>query len=192
MRTAIVAAVLLVASPALAEIRPGDVIFQSSRSRQGTVIREVTGSEWSHVGIVLPHDGELFVLEAVSPVRWTRLETWRRHAIGGRILLRRLDRALSRDDLDALTREGERLLGRPYDARFEWGDTRLYCSELVFLVFSRALGIRLVEPQRWRELELGPRGRALARRRLGRLPPPDAILVTPAALAEAETLVTVP
>lgn len=91
-----------------------------------------------------------------------------------------------------MTREGERLLGRPYDARFEWGDARLYCSELVFLVFSRALGIALVEPQRWRDLELGPRARALARRRLGRLPPPDGEIVTPAALAETDALVTVP
>jgi hypothetical protein len=192
MRLAIVVLVLLTTSPAFAEIRAGDVLFMSSRSAQAQVIREVTRSPWSHVGIVLSHDGELQVLEAVSPVQWTPLETWRRHAIGGRVLVRRLERTLTEDDLVALTREGERLLGRPYDARFEWGDARLYCSELIFLVFSRALGIALVEPQRWRELELGPRGRALARRRLGRLPPPDGEIVTPAALAETDALVTVP
>ena len=33
-------------------------------------------------------------------------------------------------------REGDRLVGRPYDARFEWGARRVYCSELVFLVFE--------------------------------------------------------
>jgi len=191
VRFLVIAISLLTTAPAAAELRPGDVVFQTSRSEQGRVIREVTGSPWSHVGIVLERGDELWVLEAVSPVRWTRLEVWRRHGAGHRVLARRLDRELSARELAALTREGERLLGRPYDTRFEWGDERLYCSELVFLVFQRALEIELVTPQRWRELELGPRGRALARRRLGHLPPPDGIVVTPSALARSDTLVTV-
>ncbi|GAB5540822.1 MAG: YiiX family permuted papain-like enzyme [Sandaracinaceae bacterium] len=174
-----------------AQLRPGDLVFQTSRSRQSRVIRQVTGSPWTHVGVVLPREGELWVLEAVSPVRWTRLDAWRRRGVGGRVLARRLPRALTADEIDALRREGERLLGRPYDARFEWGDARLYCSELVWMIYERALGEALSVPQRWRELRLGRRARRLARRRLGRLPRPDAIVVTPAALAESPRLVPV-
>lgn len=172
---------------ARADIRPGDVVFQTSRSAQGTVIREVTGSPWTHVGLVLERGGQLAVLEAVSPVRWTPLDDWRRRG-GGDVLVRRPETALTRMELSRLQAAGEALVGRAYDARFEWGDARLYCSELVFLVFERAIGLRLVEPQRWRDLELGPRGRALARRRLGRQPDPDGLVVTPAALLRSPHL----
>lgn len=182
---------LLLPSVAGAQLRPGDLVFQTSRSRQSRVIRQVTGSPWTHVGVVLPRDGALWVLEAVSPVRWTPLEAWRRRGVGHRIIARRLPRALTPREIEALRREGERLLGRPYDARFEWGDARLYCSELVWMVYERALGERLSVPQRWRELRLGRRARRLARRRLGRLPPPDAVVVTPAALARSPRLVAV-
>ena len=59
------------------------------------------------------------------------------------------------------------------------------------MIYERALGEALSVPQRWRELRLGRRARRLARRRLGRLPRPDAIVVTPAALAESPRLVPV-
>lgn len=206
-RTATVLALaLLWPVGAHAQLRAGDLVFQTSRSAQGRVIREVTGSPWSHVGIVLPRhqelgdgepgdgelgDGELWVLEAVSPVRWTRLDRWRRRGVGGRVAVRRLRRALTEEEIAALRREGERLIGRPYDARFEWGDTRLYCSELVWLLYERALGEQLTTPERWRDLRLTPRARRLARRRLGRLPPPGGLVVTPAALARSPRLAEV-
>ncbi|MFK7988939.1 MAG: YiiX/YebB-like N1pC/P60 family cysteine hydrolase [Sandaracinaceae bacterium] len=172
-------------------IRAGDVVFQDSGSAQGRVIREVTGSAWSHVGLVLPHRGSLHVLEAISPVSWTPLATWLDRA-RGEVLVRRLPTSPSEDQVARMVEVGAAWVGRPYDARFEWGDARLYCSELVFLVFERALGLRLAEPQRWRELDLGARGRALARRRIGRLPPADGPLVTPEALASSPELISVP
>lgn len=172
------------------DLRAGDIVFQDSGSRQGRVIREVTASPWSHVGVVLPHDGSLHVLEAISPVSWTPLADWM-HRARGDVLVRRLPRPLRVAEVERLVEVGARMVGRPYDARFEWGETRLYCSELVFLLFERALDMRVVEPQRWRDLDLGPRGRALARRRLGRQPRADGRLVTPSALALADSLTTV-
>lgn len=58
----------------------------------------------------------------------------------------------------------------------------MYCSELVWKMYAGALGIELVTPSRWSDLDLGPRAIALARRRLGRPPRPGAKVVTPAAL----------
>jgi hypothetical protein len=67
-----------------------------------------------------------------------------------------------------------------------------YCSELVWKMFERGLSVRLTEPQRWSELRLTPLARQLARRRLGRLPPPNGRVVTPAALFESPHLIEPP
>jgi hypothetical protein len=169
------------------DVRPGDLVFHTSHSAQSAIIAQVTRSPWTHVGLVFERDGgELWVLEAVEPVRWTRLEDWIDRGDG--LAVRRLREPLTSTQLRALEREGARYLGRRYDARFEWSDRRMYCSELVWKVFERALGVRLSEPQRWRDLNLPPRARALARRRLGRLPPPSARIVTPVALADSPLL----
>ncbi|MCB9662018.1 MAG: YiiX/YebB-like N1pC/P60 family cysteine hydrolase [Polyangiales bacterium] len=171
-------------------VQAGDLVFHRSHSRQSRVIAEVTGSPLTHVGVVLPHGGELAVLEASGPVSWTPLDEFVDRGEGGQVEVRRFADTLSVEDVAALVREGERLLGTPYDARFEWGPRRIYCSELVFLVVERALDVQLVVPQRFGELTLTPAARRLAQRRLGRLPRPNERVVTPAALAASELLWT--
>lgn len=194
-----VALLLLVASgvacaapvtPAPTELQAGDLVFHRSRSAQSRVIAEVTGSPLTHVGLVLPHGGELAVLEASGPVSWTPLDVFLARGEGRRFEVRRFADTLSREDVAALVREGDRLVGTRYDARFEWGARRVYCSELVFLVFERALDVELVVPQRFGELALTPAARRLAQRRMGRLPRPDERVVTPAGLAASELLWT--
>lgn len=177
-------------TPAPHELQAGDLVFHRSRSAQSRVIAEVTGSPLTHVGLVLPRGGELAVLEASGPVSWTPLHEFLARGEGGRFEVRRYADTLSREDVEALVREGDQLVGRPYDARFEWGARRVYCSELVFLVYERALDVELVVPQRFGELALTPAARRLAQRRMGRLPRPDERVVTPAGLAASELLWT--
>lgn len=189
------ALVLLTCASALAcapdpavELRAGDLVFHRSRSAQSQVIAAVTGSPLTHVGIVLPHEGRLAVLEASGPVGWTSVPAFVARGEHGRYTLRRPRDTLSADDVAALVREGQRLLGTRYDARFEWGPRRVYCSELVYLLYERALDLPLVTPQRFAELSLTPAAQRLARRRLGRMPRPDERVVTPAALAASVEL----
>lgn len=188
LRLAIFAFVLGCSSTSAADLRAGDLVFHRSTSAQAEVIAEVTGSELTHVGIVLPHDGELAVLEAVQPVKWTSLEGWIARGESGSLEVRRPREPLSDTDVGALVREGERYLGRPYDARFEWGPHRIYCSELVWLVYERALDRELVTPQTFGDLVLTDAARRLARHRLGRLPRASERIVTPVALAESPAL----
>lgn len=189
MRALFILIVWLAASAAVAQDpQAGDVVFHRSRSAQSQIIQQVTGSPWTHVGVVFERDGSLQVLEAVQPVRWTPLEDWVRRGRGGEVAIRRLRTPLSAQQLDTLRETGERFLGRPYDRRFEWNEQRIYCSELVWLMFEQALGFRLSEPQTWSELSLSPAARRLARRRLGRLPPSDALIVTPVALLNSNAL----
>lgn len=183
-----IALVLGCSSTSAADLRAGDLVFHRSTSDQAAVIAEVTGSELTHVGLVLPHDGELAVLEAVQPVKWTPIDAWIARGEGGRFEIRRPREPLGEADVEALVREGERYLGRPYDARFEWSPRRIYCSELVWLVYARALDRELVEPQTFGDLVLTEAARRLARRRLGRLPRTSERIVTPVALAESPAL----
>jgi hypothetical protein len=169
-------------------VQAGDLIFHRSRSAQSRVIAQVTGSELTHVGLVLPHGGELAVLEASGPVAWTSVHEFTARGERGRYEVRRFRDTLSQADVAALVRAGEQLVGKRYDARFEWGARRVYCSELVFLVFQRALDVELVVPQRFGELVLTRDAQRLARGRLGRLPRPDERVVTPAVLAESGLL----
>ena len=183
MRALSIALVLFSATVAMAQSpQPGDVIFHQSRSAQSRIIQQVTNSPWTHVGVVFEREGALYVLEAVQPVRWTRLRDWVRRGRGGEYTIRRPREPLSSEALDTLREHGERYLGRAYDARFEWDERRIYCSELVWLMFEQGAGLRLSEPQPWSDLALSPR------QRLGRLPPPDALIVTPAALLDSEAL----
>ena len=148
----------------------------------------MTNSPWTHVGVVFERDGALWVLEAVQPVKWTPLHDWVARGRGAEVAIRRARQPLTQVALDALREGGEVFLGRSYDARFEWDERRIYCSELVWLMFEHALGLRLSEPERWRDLTLTPAARRLARQRLGRLPPPDSLIVTPVALLNSAAL----
>ena len=48
------------------EVREGDVIFQTSQSRQSPLIQIATRSKISHCGIVVMKNGEPYVLETLK------------------------------------------------------------------------------------------------------------------------------
>jgi hypothetical protein len=54
----------------------GDIIFQSSPSRQSAAIEEATQSPYSHCGIIFFENNVAYVYEAVQPVGKRRLDEW--------------------------------------------------------------------------------------------------------------------
>jgi cell wall-associated NlpC family hydrolase len=162
-------------------LQSGDLVFQTSRSRQSAAIQAATHSPLSHVGLVEVTAQGTFVLEAVQPVRRTPLARWRARGEAGRMLV------LRHPEADAAARErvlqeARRHLGRPYDARFGWGDEALYCSELVHKAYARGAGLRLGRLERLSSLDLRALGPAL-RERYGARVPLSLELLTPASLA---------
>jgi hypothetical protein len=131
----------------------GDIIFQTSQSSQSLAIQRATGSKFSHMGIVLLRQGSPWVLEASATVRYTPLGTWIAHGIGHHYELKRLKKpsALTPAQVAQLRRTAEGFLGKPYDLTFEWSDERMYCSELVYKIYDRALGLKIGELQRVRD-----------------------------------------
>jgi len=175
--------------------RSGDIVFHTSQSSQSLAIQRATRSRYSHMGIVFVESGQPFVYEAVQPVKSTRLAEWVNRGEGGHFVAKRLrdaDRFLKPAQLQKLKAEGTKLRGKDYDLYFEWSDDRIYCSELVWKMYKRALGIEVGRTQHLGDFELtDPAVRAKILERWHGNPPTDEIVISPAAIFDSDQLVTV-
>jgi len=106
--------------------------------------------------------------------------------------LRDADQRLTPDAMKrarALLRE---LSGKRYDLTFEWSDRRMYCSELVWKIYQRVLGVRIGELQRLREFALDDDAvKAKLRERYGDKIPLDEAVISPVAMFDSPLLETV-
>jgi hypothetical protein len=195
MTTTLLLLALLVSAGA-PTLRDGDLVFLTSRSSQSAAVALATGSPLTHMGVVLLDRGRPVVLEAVEPVRLTPFDAWRHRGDGGQVEVRRLrdaDRLLTPEAVARLRALGQSWLGRHYDLAFRWDDGRLYCSELVWKLYDRALGVRLGRLQRAGDLRLdSPEVQRQLRQRFGpRGFDPDEPVITPQAIFEDARLVPV-
>jgi hypothetical protein len=160
-------------------LRTGDVVFQTSRSRQSAAISHATASRWTHTGIVEVTGGRAFVIEAIGRVSRTPWKAFRRRGQGEVLVLR--PRGIDEGHRAAALEQAKHLLGRPYDARFGWGDDRIYCSELVRKAYARGAGVALGRMERLGDLRIAGLERAMVQR-WGKVPR-ELRLVTPASIA---------
>ena len=173
-------------------VKEGDIIFQTSLSSQSVAIQRATNSPYSHMGIVFLQDGKPFVFEAISTVRYTPLAKWVARGKGGRYVLKRLidsSTQLTPVAIARLRSTARSFEGKPYDLTFEWSDRRIYCSELVWKIYQRALGIEIGQQQRLVDFKLDdPAVRAKMRERYGDQIPFNEPVVSPAAMFESKLL----
>lgn len=179
----------------LPEVHEGDIIFHQSRSAQSLAVQHATRSRYSHMGLVLARNGTLQVFEAGAKVQYVPLQHWIARGEGGHYVIKRLARAdelLTPHVLVQMRQLAESMRGRRYDLAFEWNDQRLYCSELVWKLYERSLGLRLGELQRIRDFDLSsPVVKAKMRERYGQAIPLDETVVSPVAIFESPLLITV-
>ena len=177
------------------DVRDGDIVFQTSRSGQSAAIQKATHSPYSHMGLILYRGAKPYVLEAIGPVKYTPLAQWVARGVGGKCVVKRLSdaRAITPQGVEKLRQAAKSLEGKPYDPTFDWSDDRIYCSELVWKIYDRALGIEIGQLQPLRTLDLSdPIVRAKLNERYGGNPPLNEPVITPAALFNASALETVP
>jgi uncharacterized protein YycO len=127
-------------------IKDGDIIFQTLNSSKSQAIKIITHSKFSHVGIIFFKSGKPFVYEALSNVDYTPLDEWITRGEHAHFTIKRLANApttLNTDAIIKLKKTAETFKGRPYDTNFKWSDSRIYCSELVWKIYDRALGIKI-------------------------------------------------
>lgn len=195
--SALLWALLALAGAGCAEARPpqvrdGDVIFHVSRSSQSQAIQRATGSRYSHMGVILHRDGQPYVFEAIDPVTYTPLQRWIARGEGGHYVLKRLRTPLNAQQASQLRKAADAFRGRRYDLAFEWSDQRIYCSELVWKLYDRALGVRIGALQPLRSFKLDdPAVKAKLRERYGERVPLAEPVISPAAMFDSPVLTTV-
>ncbi|MCW1922963.1 YiiX/YebB-like N1pC/P60 family cysteine hydrolase [Luteolibacter arcticus] len=175
-------------------LREGDILFQGSAGQQADAIRGATNSPYTHCGVVFQENGSLMVLEAVQPVRVTTVAEFQKRSSPGTFHARRLKSPPDAAALEKAKAWGKRQLGLNYDARFQWGDDKLYCSELVWKAYHEA-GVKLCEPRRFQDYKLDhPAVKPVIAQRYGsadKLPKEEPV-VAPSDLADSPLLVEVP
>lgn len=177
------------------KIHDGDLIFQTSESKQCEAVKIATNSKFSHCGIILFVNGGEFVLEAVQPVKITPLEEWITHGKEHKYLIKRLkneETLLTEETLDKMKAYGKQFLGKEYDAYFEWTDTRIYCSELVWKIYKNGAGIELSKLKQLKDFNLSDeRVEKIVKERYGNDIPFDEKVVAPSDLVDSSLLKTV-
>ena len=148
------------------------------------------------MGVIFTDESGPTVLEAVTPVRYTRLADWIARGRGGAYVVKRLrdSSALLPEGIGAMRSLAAGWLGRPYDLQFRWGDDALYCSELVYKIFDRALHVGVGRLQRADDMNLDdPRVKSALAARFapGKFDPAEPV-VTPGSIFEDDGLETVP
>ncbi len=182
--------------PSISRFRDGDLIFQESTSSQSEMVRALTESRWTHMGVIFNEASGTVVLEAVSPVRKTPLKRWIDRGRGRHYVVKRLrdaDAKLPKEVVERMQKLASTWLGRPYDLRFQWDDQSLYCSELAYKLFDRAAGVRIGKLERAADTNLDDERvqRALRKRFANARFDPAETVVTPDSIFNDEQLVQI-
>lgn len=177
------------------QLNNGDLIFQTSRSSQSAAVQHGTRSIWSHMRVIVLRDSQPYVLEASATMRYTPLAQWVVYGVGRHFVVKRLadaNKMLTPAAVARLDTVGAKFLGRHYDTTFEWSDDRMYCSELVWKIYDRALAIEIGELQKIRDFNLtDPTVAKLMEQRYGNAVPMDEPVISPVSMFDSPLLVQI-
>jgi uncharacterized protein YycO len=178
-----------------AEIKNGDIVFQTSVSGQSKAIQLATHSKYSHCGIVYRNGENYFVYEAVEPVGLTPLNDWIARGSGGHFVIKRLknaDEVLTSQVLNKMKAVGDRFKGKHYDLYFEWTDDRIYCSELIWKVYKEATGLVLGKLEKLKSFDLTSLAvKEKMKARYGNKIPMNETVISPESIYNSELLITI-
>ena len=169
----------------------GDIIFQTSLSSQSQAIQLATKSKYSHCGIVFIEGDKVYVYEAVQPVKKTLLSEWIKRGKNQHYVVKRLKESslLGEASIIKLKKEVTKLLGKKYDIYFNWSDDAIYCSELIWKAYKRALSIELGKLERLSAFDLSnPAVKKIISKRYGKNIPMNELVISPARVFESNLL----
>ena len=124
----------------VSEVREGDVIFQTSKSQQSPLIQIGTRSKITHCGIIVMRGGKPYVLETLKTLVLTPLDKFIARGEDGKYWIKRSKK-------ENIKIKYAKYLGKPYDLSFKFDNGKFYCSELVYDIYQKQLGIQLAEPR---------------------------------------------
>lgn len=122
------------------DLKEGDVVFISGQTSQAPYIKLGTMSKWSHCGVIVQTSDGLQVLEASKTVRLTPYDKFISWAKDDNYKVKRPKKQLDKPI------NYKKYLGMPYDVQFKFDNGKMYCSELVWLIYKDQ-GIELCKPR---------------------------------------------
>ena len=134
-------------------LKDGDIIFHTSKSSQSSMLKKVTNSNLTHVGMIFSNKGELFVYEAIQPVKITSLKSFIKRGQDSKYKVMRPKFELSNEDKKKMFSYAKKQLGKNYDSKFQWSDNKMYCSELVWKIYKE-IGVELCETKKFSDYNL--------------------------------------
>ena len=158
-------------------LKEGDIVFQTSTSKQAPLIAAATSSPWTHCGIIVMKNGEPYVLEASSTVKLTPWKQWKQRGKAGIHAMKRY----SEKDIKIKYKQ---YLGKPYDLAFKFDNGKWYCSELVYDIYLKQLGVKLCEPRPVSDYHVVGMDKTMKKRHIS----PDQLAVAPADLFNSDKL----
>ena len=195
MRFIFIFSLLFASYTAIANYQPhdGDVIFQSSQSNQSKAIEQATNSPYSHVGIIFIKNGKPYVFEAASKVIYTPLDKWINRGKNKTYVIKRLkNHSLSQQEITSLKQVAHKFENKPYDIWFGWDDKYIYCSELVWKIYNRALKLKIGQLQTIKDFNLSsPVVKQKLKERYGNNIPYQETVISPVAIFNSPLLSTV-
>jgi uncharacterized protein YycO len=171
----------------------GDIIFQSSQSRQSLAVQQATNSPYSHMGIIFIKNGKPYVFEAAKKVVYTPLTSWIDRGKNKNYVIKRLkNRNLSNEKIAKLKQVAKIFEGKPYDIWFGWDNRYIYCSELVWKIYDKALNLKIGQLQTINDFNLSsPTVKQKLKERYGDNIPYQETVISPVAIFNSPLLTTV-
>jgi len=128
-------------------------------------------------------------------VKITPLEDWITHGRESKYVVKRLKNSevkLTVKQLDAMKKYGSDMLNKNYDIYFDWSDSEIYCSELVWKIYKNGANIELCKTKELREFNLeNPLVQNIMKQRYGTNIPYHEKVVAPSQLHDSEKLETI-
>lgn len=170
----------------------GDIIFQTTSSSQCKAVQLATHSVYSHCGMLYFKDNQWFVFEAIGPVKFTPLTEFIEGGEGKHYVIKRV-KNISQNEWKTKTETIKTFvnkeLGKPYDLYFNWDDSKIYCSELVWKLYKTAFNIEVGKLQLMKDFDLShPAVKAKLKERYGNNIPLNEQVISPARIFESDLL----
>ena len=122
-------------------LQEGDIVFIESQSSQSPYIKVGTMSKWTHCGVVVNTPDGMKVLEASKTVKLTPFNSFIGRAKNENWCIKRPKQKLTKPI------NYNKYIGQPYDLEFKFNNGKMYCSELVWLVY-KGQGIELCKARK--------------------------------------------
>lgn len=129
------------------EFKEGDIIFQTSKSKQAPFIAYATMSNKTHCGIIVEKDSKIYVLETLGTIKLTPIQTFINRGLFKKYWIKRYTN-------EKLKVNYKKYLGIKYDLSFKFNNEKYYCSELVYSIYKNDFNIELCKIKQLKEYNL--------------------------------------